>query len=74
MEWGYSGSGPADFALNILALFTNRIAALWLHQEFKAMFIATAPHEGGRISKWDVIRFLEDRGAKIMNEIGASEA
>jgi hypothetical protein len=25
MEWGYAGSGPADFALNILALFDDQM-------------------------------------------------
>lgn len=24
-EWGYAGSGPADFALNILAIFTDEL-------------------------------------------------
>lgn len=25
MEWGYAGSGPADFALNVLALFEDQM-------------------------------------------------
>ena len=69
-EWGYSGSGPADLALNIIeiALHTKgyngpRIKcfdgtcyklAFELHKEFKQRYIAIAPREGGRLP-WDVI-------------------
>jgi hypothetical protein len=65
-EWGFGGSGPADLALNVLALFlplapeTNSVAlrdgssvseAAWaLHQAFKYDLIATLPRAGGDIS------------------------
>jgi hypothetical protein len=64
MEWGYPGSGPADFALNVLALFlpddglekadfgkgrsVSRTVADW-YQIFKDDFIVGMPHEGGTI-------------------------
>jgi len=50
MEWGYGGSGPADFALNILFHFTadKAFAEQW-HQKFK-FFVAALPQEGGTIS------------------------
>lgn len=35
MEFGYQGSGPADFALNILALVVSPKEANRLHQDFK---------------------------------------
>jgi len=70
-EWGYGGSGPADFALNILHLFLPPRGdglsreklfrgecsreAWLLHQDFKREFIASLPPEGGTI-KGDVIR------------------
>lgn len=54
-EWGYGGSGPADFALNILYLFTDKETAWNLHQQFKWEFIARMPYEGGEI-KAETIR------------------
>ena len=41
-EFGYGGSGPADLALNILALFISRCEAEQLHQDFKWAFIGSA--------------------------------
>lgn len=46
-EWGYGGSGPADLALNILALFVPPPEAWRLHQHFKRDVIAALPDEGG---------------------------
>lgn len=63
-EWGYMGSGPADLALNILALCTNGKTAVKLHQQFKEAFIATLPYEGGsitasRVREW-IATMLQD--------------
>jgi hypothetical protein len=65
-DWGFGGSGPADLALNVLALFlplapeatsvalrdgSSVSEAAWaLHQEFKYDLIATLPRAGGDIS------------------------
>ena len=65
-DWGFGGSGPADLALNVLALFlpltpdatgvvlrdgSSISEAAWaLHQEFKYDLIATLPRAGGDIS------------------------
>ena len=65
-DWGFGGSGPADLALNVLALFLPLVpeatsatlrdgssvseAAWALHQEFKYDLIATLPRAGGDIS------------------------
>lgn len=41
LNWGYSGSGPADTALSILAdHFGERGKAETLHQDFKWAFVA----------------------------------
>lgn len=48
--WGYSGSGPADLALNALACVIGQEAAEPLYQKFKEKFIAALPKEGGCIS------------------------
>lgn len=54
-EWGYGGSGPADFALNILLRYTTKEIAYELHQDFKWKFVGALPREGG-IIRGSVIR------------------
>jgi hypothetical protein len=65
-DWSFGGSGPADLALNVLALvfplapdatgvalrdgLSVSEAAWELHQEFKYDLIATLPHSGGHIT------------------------
>lgn len=65
-DWGFGGSGPADLALNVLALFLPLAAeapsvalrdgssvseAAWaLHQAFKYDLIATFPRSGGHLT------------------------
>ena len=66
-EWGYGGSGPADLALNILMLFTDKKTAYALHQAFKWDFIATMPREGGTIKGEDIKRWIEHH--KIEHEL-----
>jgi hypothetical protein len=58
-EWGYGGSGPADLAANILALFVCWKEAWRLHQHYKEEVVSQIPEEGGRISCHDVILWLE---------------
>jgi hypothetical protein len=64
-DWGFGGSGPADLALNVLAIFlplapddtgvalrdgSSVSEAAWaLHQAFKYDLIATLPRAGGHI-------------------------
>lgn len=54
-EWGYGGSGPADLAFNILAMFIPDYWAWVYHQDFKWEFIAQMPKEGDVISMWKII-------------------
>lgn len=69
--WGYSGSGPADLALNIVEAalielgFKGRRTkcprgyafefALEIHQEFKERHVAPLPEAGGTIP-WIIVR------------------
>lgn len=77
MEWGYAGSGPADFALNILNQFLpvhDDILSTTLHdgkvsliaenlyQQFKFDFVAGMPQEGGFIDKEVIIEWLVKHG------------
>ncbi len=66
VDWGYGGSGPADLALNVLALFlplasdaigvalrdgSSVSEAAWaLHHQCKYDLIATLPRSGGHIT------------------------
>ena len=65
-EWGYCGSGPADFALNILSLYIGQEAAEegGLYQRFKEDFIAQLPEEGETIKRDDILAWLEQYGQK----------
>lgn len=50
-EWGYSGSGPAQLALAILADVTgDDDLAVTLHQRFKFSNVAGFPKDGWNIS------------------------
>lgn len=75
-SWGYSGSGPADLALNILNAFCPpgydkqiatdcykgrcSLTAEELHQKFKAEFIAGMPKEGGVIKAAAIREFIKN--------------
>lgn len=75
--WGFGGSGPADFALNILALFIQgekREVGLWdgqkvsrlvwdLHQPFKWKFVSRLPKEGGTIKGDEIRAWIKEQGS-----------
>ncbi len=60
-EWGYSGSGPTDFAFNILLHFTDHDEAVArvYSIDFREEYIRTMPKDGGRIKKKDIFDFIE---------------
>lgn len=57
-EWGYGGSGPADLALNVLALYVPPPEAWRLHQRFKAAFIAPMPRAGGVLRTKEILEWI----------------
>jgi len=65
-EWGYGGSGPADFALNILSVFIGQEAAERLYQDFKWEFVLTLPYEGGTIPKEVILEWIEKKQKEIV--------
>lgn len=69
-NFGYYGSGPADLALNILALYTSRENAEIYHQEFKKEFIATMPEEGGSIKAETIRAWINDKITNPKRRIG----
>ena len=54
VEWGYSGSGPADLARSVLLALTDLETADALYQRFKAEVVATVPETGGVLRAADV--------------------
>jgi len=63
LGWGYGGSGPADLALNILAVYIGQKEAEKYYQDFKFEFIATMPYEGGTIKREIILKWIEERRA-----------
>jgi hypothetical protein len=76
MEFAYGGSGPADFAINILALFVASEGEdgvkLWdgsyvhpdvwsMHQEFKRDFIEPMSFYGGLIEGSTIRQWIDER-------------
>jgi hypothetical protein len=55
LEWGYSGSGPAQLALALLAhALGDDERAVRLHQAFKARVVSRLPREGWTLLAQDV--------------------
>lgn len=65
-EWGYSGSGPAELALNTLALCTSQADAERLYQNFKAEFLAGMPREGWMIPMATINAYLTENKAELL--------
>jgi hypothetical protein len=54
-EYGYSGSGPAQLALALLAdALGDEVRAERLHQDFKFKVIARLAHDGWELSQDDI--------------------
>jgi len=66
-EWGYGGSGPSDFALNILSIFIGQDLAFQYHQDFKWEFIAPLPPEGGTIPMEIILDWIEKNVKEYTN-------
>jgi len=67
-EWGYGGSGPADFALNILSVFIGQRLAENLYMDFKFEIVASIPREGGTIPRQMIMSWI-DAKVKKRNEV-----
>lgn len=60
-NFGYGGSGPADFALNVLMMFTDPEQAYRLHQEFKWQFVAPVKEDKLVISSETIKQFIHEK-------------
>jgi len=65
--WGYGGSGPADFALNILSIFIGQEEAERYYQDFKFEVVAKLPYEGGTIKYEDILNWIEKKRKEAAN-------
>jgi len=74
-EWGYGGSGPADFALNILSVFIGQEKAEsgGLYQLFKQDFVMPLPQEGGTIPRAEILKWIEKQAADVPHIEGVTE-
>ena len=54
IEWGYSGSGPADLARSVLLALTDGPTAEALYHAFKADVVVRVPRPGGVLRAADV--------------------
>lgn len=69
-NFGYGGSGPADWALNICLLLVHADDAYQHHQEFKRKFVAVGDSEAERleIPRADAEQWFRDLGVKLVGE------
>lgn len=58
-EWGYSGSGPAQFALAILSDVVGGRRAVPNFQRFKFAVVGRLPHAGWVLTRDEVIDWFE---------------
>lgn len=58
MNFGYGGSGPADFALNTLLMFTDEATASKMYQTFKFEYVAVRSEPRLEIPRQTIINFI----------------
>lgn len=71
-EWGYSGSGPAQLALALLAdLLNDDAEAVNLHQEFKEAVVAHLDRRSWRLTSEQIQRIVNALNVnRSMNQSG----
>lgn len=67
-NFGYAGSGPADYALNVCLLLVHPDDAYNNYQDFKFHFVAPCGSDVDRleISRQDAEQWFTDRGVKLL--------
>lgn len=69
-NYGYGGSGPSCFALNVMLMFCKDADDAWkIYQDFKRKFVEPAPqHERLEIPRGQIENFIRARGVQLRNE------
>ena len=69
-NFGYGGSGPADFALNTLLLFcVDKQDAYHNYQNFKAVFVAPCQSDRLVIPKAEILEYLHQLGIRAKSAV-----
>lgn len=66
-NFGYAGSGPADWALNICLLLLHADDAYTIYQTFKSKFVAVGDSDRLEIKRTDAEQFLIENGLKPLS-------
>jgi hypothetical protein len=68
VNFGYGGSGAADFALNVMLMFAQVDSANMLYQTFKWKFVAVKTEDEATlvIKKSDIINFIKENGGSLL--------
>lgn len=67
-EFGYLGSGPAELALNLLALVVSEEEAFRLHQDFKFALLRSIHHHGGELRMQDILEWIRGTYQKELSD------
>lgn len=69
-NFGYGGSGPADFALNVCLMLVHSDDAYQHYQDFKFQFVAVGGSDAERleISREVAEQWLYNRGATLLSD------
>ena len=69
-NFGYAGSGPADFSLNVCLMFCRHAEdAYRLYQDFKFKFVATDTGDRLEIPREEIENFIQSNGAELNGHI-----
>lgn len=65
-NFGYGGSGPADFALNTMLMFCkDKELAQRIYQEFKFKFVGGGDGDRLVIPKEDILKFISEHSVTV---------
>lgn len=69
-NFGYGGSGPADFALNVCLMMVHADDAYRHYQDFKFAFVAVGDSNAERleIPRADAEQWFRERGVKLIGD------
>lgn len=73
-NFGYAGSGPADFALNVMLMFCKRREdAYRIYQQFKFKFVATGSSDRLVIPYADIVGFIQEQECEFKNHLANTQ-
>lgn len=68
-NFGYAGSGPGCFALNVMLMFCkSKEDAYRIFQDFKNKFVATGRENRLVIPKTEIVQFITGHGCEVVTQ------